>query len=47
MGTRLFEVGGPGNGHAMKALNNFVAGSAFIAASEAVLVGESSASTRP
>ena len=26
MGTRLFEVGGPGNGHAMKALNNFVAG---------------------
>ena len=40
MGTRLFEVGGPGNGHAMKALNNFVAGSAFIAASEAVLVGE-------
>jgi 3-hydroxyisobutyrate dehydrogenase len=40
MGTRLFEVGGPGNGHAMKALNNFVAGSAFIAASEAVLVGQ-------
>src|SRR6185295_506581 len=31
MGTRLFEVGGPGNGHAMKALNNFVAGTAFIA----------------
>jgi 3-hydroxyisobutyrate dehydrogenase len=40
MGTRLFEVGGPGNGHAMKALNNFVAGSAFIAAAEALLVGE-------
>jgi len=40
MGMRLFEVGGPGNGHAMKALNNFVAGSAFIAASEAVLVGQ-------
>jgi 3-hydroxyisobutyrate dehydrogenase len=40
MGQRLFEVGGPGNGHAMKALNNFVAGSAFIAVSEALLVGE-------
>ena len=41
MGTRLFEVGGPGNGHAMKALNNFVAGSGFIAVAEAVLVGKS------
>jgi len=40
MGTRLFEVGGPGNGHAMKALNNFVAGTAFIALSEALLVGQ-------
>jgi 3-hydroxyisobutyrate dehydrogenase len=40
MGTRLFEVGGPGNGHAMKALNNFVAGTGFIAVAEAVLVGE-------
>jgi 3-hydroxyisobutyrate dehydrogenase len=40
MGSRLFEVGGPGNGHAMKALNNFVAGTAFIAVSEALLVGE-------
>jgi len=40
MGGRLFEVGGPGNGHAMKALNNFVAGTAFIAVSEALLVGE-------
>ena len=39
MGTRLFEVGGPGNGHAMKALNNFVAGTGFIAVSEALLVG--------
>jgi 3-hydroxyisobutyrate dehydrogenase len=39
MGKRLFEVGGPGNGHAMKALNNFVAGTAFIAVSEALLVG--------
>jgi 3-hydroxyisobutyrate dehydrogenase len=40
MGQRLFEVGGPGNGHAMKALNNVVAGSAFIAVSEALLVGK-------
>jgi 3-hydroxyisobutyrate dehydrogenase len=40
MGGRLFEVGGPGNGHAMKALNNFVAGTAFIAVSEALVVGE-------
>ncbi|MES1156047.1 MAG: NAD(P)-dependent oxidoreductase, partial [Pseudorhodoplanes sp.] len=37
MGARLFDVGGPGNGHAMKALNNFVAGTAFIAVSEALL----------
>jgi 3-hydroxyisobutyrate dehydrogenase len=41
IGTRLFEVGGPGNGHAMKALNNFVAGTGFIAVAEAVLVGKS------
>jgi 3-hydroxyisobutyrate dehydrogenase len=39
IGQRLFEVGAPGNGHAMKALNNVVAGSAFIAVSEALLVG--------
>lgn len=40
MGDRLFEVGGSGNGHAMKCLNNFVAGTAFVAASEAVIIGE-------
>lgn len=40
MGTRLFDVGGPGNGHAMKALNNFVAGTAFVAVSEALIVGK-------
>ncbi len=40
MGDRLFEVGGLGNGHAMKCLNNFVAGTAFVAASEAIMVGE-------
>ncbi len=40
MGDRLCEVGALGNGHAMKALNNFVAGTAFVAASEAMVVGE-------
>ena len=40
MGERLFEVGRLGNGHAMKCLNNFVAGSAFVACSEALAVGE-------
>ena len=40
MGDRLFDVGGLGNGHAMKCLNNFVAGSAFVALCEAVRVGE-------
>jgi 3-hydroxyisobutyrate dehydrogenase len=39
MGTKLFEVGGPGCGHAMKALNNFLAGTSFAAVSEAVRVG--------
>jgi 3-hydroxyisobutyrate dehydrogenase len=40
LGNRMFEVGSLGCGHAMKALNNFVAGTAFVAAAEAVLVGE-------
>jgi 3-hydroxyisobutyrate dehydrogenase len=44
MGTRLFEVGGPGNGHAMKALNNFVAGTGFIAVAEACWWASASAS---
>jgi 3-hydroxyisobutyrate dehydrogenase len=39
LGKRLFEVGGPGCGHAMKALNNFLAGTSFAAASEALRVG--------
>ena len=39
MGGKLFEVGGPGCGHAMKALNNFLAGTSFAAASEALRVG--------
>jgi 3-hydroxyisobutyrate dehydrogenase len=40
LGDQLFEVGGSGNGHAMKCLNNFVAGSTFAAASEALSVGQ-------
>jgi 3-hydroxyisobutyrate dehydrogenase len=40
LGDRIFEVGSLGCGHAMKALNNFVAGTAFVAASEAMLVGQ-------
>ena len=40
MGGKLFEVGGLGCGHAMKALNNFLAGTSFAAASEAVRVGK-------
>lgn len=39
MGQKLFEVGGLGCGHAMKALNNFLAGTSFAAATEAVNVG--------
>ncbi len=39
MGQRLFETGGSGTGHAMKALNNFVAGTNFLAAAEALVVG--------
>lgn len=40
MGDRIFEVGALGNGHAMKSLNNFVAGTAFVACCEALVVGE-------
>jgi 3-hydroxyisobutyrate dehydrogenase len=39
MGGRLFEVGSLGCGHAMKALNNFLAGTSLAAASEALRVG--------
>ena len=39
MGEKLFEVGGLGCGHAMKALNNFLAGTSFAAANEALRVG--------
>jgi 3-hydroxyisobutyrate dehydrogenase len=40
MGERLFEVGSLGCGHAMKALNNFLAGTSFAAACEAVRAGK-------
>lgn len=40
MGDRLFRAGRLGNGHAIKALNNFVAAAAFTAASEALIAGE-------
>ena len=39
MGDRLFETGGPGSGHAMKALNNYVAAACFTATAEALLIG--------
>lgn len=39
MGDRLFETGGLGSGHAMKALNNFVAATSFAACAEAILAG--------
>ena len=39
MGNRLFETGGLGTGHAMKALNNFVAAAGYAAAAEALIAG--------
>ena len=40
LGSRIFRAGGLGAGHALKALNNFVAASGFAAACEALLVAE-------
>ena len=40
MGNNLFEVGDLGCGHAMKALNNMLAGTSLAAAVEALLVGQ-------
>ena len=40
MGDRIFETGAVGSGHAMKALNNYVAAAGFAAASEALIVAE-------
>ncbi len=39
MGRNLFEVGTLGCGHAMKALNNYLAGAAKAAACEAIAIG--------
>jgi 3-hydroxyisobutyrate dehydrogenase len=40
MGDRIFETGGLGSGHAMKALNNFVAAAGYAAAAEAVILAK-------
>jgi 3-hydroxyisobutyrate dehydrogenase len=40
MSERIFRTGALGTGHAMKALNNFVAAAGFTAAAEALLVGQ-------
>lgn len=40
MGETIFETGGVGTGHAMKALNNYVAAAGFAAASEALILAE-------
>ena len=40
MGDRLFDTGGLGSGHAMKALNNYVAAASFAACAEALLAGQ-------
>jgi 3-hydroxyisobutyrate dehydrogenase len=40
MGDRLFDTGALGTGHAMKALNNFVAAAGFAACAEALIAGE-------
>jgi 3-hydroxyisobutyrate dehydrogenase len=40
LGTRLFETGKLGSGHAMKALNNFCAAAGQEAADEALIVGQ-------
>lgn len=40
MGNQLFVLGGPGNGHAMKAINNIIAGSTMVAVAEGLALGE-------
>jgi 3-hydroxyisobutyrate dehydrogenase len=40
MGSTIFRTGDVGNGHAMKALNNFVSAAGLIAAVEALHIGE-------
>jgi 3-hydroxyisobutyrate dehydrogenase len=40
MGNQVFETGGLGTGHAMKALNNFIAAACYTASAEALLIGQ-------
>jgi 3-hydroxyisobutyrate dehydrogenase len=40
MGTSLFVLGGLGNGHAMKAINNTIAGATMIGVAEGLALGE-------
>ena len=40
MGTQLFVLGGLGNGHAMKAINNIIAGTTMVAVAEGLALGE-------
>lgn len=40
MGEKVFHVGGPGCGHAVKALNNYVSASGLVAVVDAMLVGQ-------
>lgn len=39
MGSQLFVLGGLGNGHAMKAINNIIAGSTMVAVAEGLALG--------
>ena len=39
LGRTVYRTGGPGTGHAMKALNNYVSGAGMIASMEALIVG--------
>jgi 3-hydroxyisobutyrate dehydrogenase len=40
LGNRLFDTGSLGTGHAMKALNNYMAAAGYAAAAEALLAGK-------
>lgn len=40
MGSQLFVLGGLGNGHAMKAINNIIAGATMVAVAEGLALGE-------
>jgi 3-hydroxyisobutyrate dehydrogenase len=40
MGKQLFETGSLGTGHAMKALNNYIAAAGYTAAVEALMIGQ-------